>query len=103
MQHVLFAAACEARLLPAVWDYIDGQLASLFGLDQSKYEWAVREHEYQQWKETSLQNGRPAGEGPSAQQGSSSQVSDVPAHLLQTNTPYVYDKALRHTLLSQPV
>lgn len=33
--------------LPAAWGYVDAAVAYVFGLDQSKYQWAVDTHNYQ--------------------------------------------------------
>ncbi|KAK9816565.1 hypothetical protein WJX72_002055 [[Myrmecia] bisecta] len=49
--------------LTKAWDFADDQLAYLFGLDESKYEWAVREHLYQKRQEAlRREKEAPAGQ-----------------------------------------
>lgn len=50
----------------AAWDVADAHLANLFGLNESKYEWAVREYYYQK---------RMEAENVEAKQQANSQVS----------------------------
>lgn len=40
----------------AAWDVADTHLANLFGLNESKYEWAVREYYYQKRLEQEAQD-----------------------------------------------
>ncbi len=40
----------------AAWDIADEQLATLFGLNESKYEWAVREYYWQKRQEEEHSN-----------------------------------------------
>jgi hypothetical protein len=35
------------RVGTAVWDYVDAGVAYVFGLDESKYQWAVDRHNQQ--------------------------------------------------------
>ena len=53
----------------AAWDVADTHLANLFGLNESKYEWAVREYYYQKRME--------AEEAAQAEQQQSSQVGNT--------------------------
>jgi len=39
------------KLLYTAWDVADEHLANLFGLNQSKYEWAVQEYYWQKRQE----------------------------------------------------
>lgn len=51
--------------MSAAWDVADTHLANLFGLNESKYEWAVREYHYQ--KRMEAEETRQAVEQPGSQ------------------------------------
>lgn len=38
---------CPAFILSAVWGYIDFAVAWIFGMDQSKYQWAIDKYHQQ--------------------------------------------------------
>lgn len=51
--------------LYAAWDVADTHLANLFGLNESKYEWAVREYYYQ--KRMEAEDEKQAGQRSNSQ------------------------------------
>lgn len=51
----------------AAWDVADEHLANLFGLNESKYEWAVREYYWQKRQEEEEQAETPQSSRPQVQ------------------------------------
>lgn len=57
--HACCMGLTYCTLLCAAWDYVDAAVAYIFGLDESKYQWAVYTHQQQLAQVCNWQAGLP--------------------------------------------